>query len=83
MADSFVWLPICRVLRTMLMEEKVLNTNTLIEFKPWIQTQIKNNILPILRANGYKKGRTNCYIRERNDTVQFIRFILKSESVTV
>lgn len=67
----------------MLMEVNVLDTNTLIEFKPWIQTQIKNNILPILRVNGYKRGRTDCYIRERNDTAQFIRFVLKSESVTV
>lgn len=60
-----------------------LDTDMLIEFKPWIAAQIKNNIFPVLRTKGYKKGRTNCYIREINDTVQFIRFVLKAESVTV
>lgn len=65
------------------MEVEILGADEFIEFKPWVQQQIKDKLLPIFRANGYKKGRTNCYIRERNGIVQFIQFRLKAEGITV
>ena len=54
-----------------------------IEFKKWVQEQIKSNLIPTFQLKGFKKGRTNCYIRERNEIVQFVTFHLKQEKVRV
>lgn len=45
-----------------------------IKFKKWIQTHVKKNIAPTLADKGFKKGRTNCFVREREGTVQFLQF---------
>lgn len=52
-----------------------------IEFKKWVQTQIKTNLLPVFSNNGFKKGRTNCFVRERTNIVQFLQFEVKQYMV--
>ena len=51
------------------------------EFKKWVQTQIKISLVPIFNCNGFKKGRTNCFVRERTNIVQFLKFEIKQFKV--
>lgn len=53
------------------------------EFKKWIQAQIRTELLPVFRREKMKKGRANCYIREQNNTIQFIQFDIKQYKVTL
>lgn len=47
------------------------------EFKKWLQERIRTVLQPVFKEYGLKKGRTNCYIREKNNMVQYIRFEIR------
>ena len=53
------------------------------EFKKWIQTQIKINLIPVLDDRGFKKSCANFFVRERDGIVQFLRFELKQSKVKI
>ena len=53
------------------------------EFKKWVQSRIKADLLPTLRERGFRKGRAGWYIRERGGVVQFLRFSLKASQVSL
>lgn len=50
-------------------------------FKKWIHNQIKIDISPVLWEHGYKRGRANSYVRERNGIVQSIEFYFDEAEV--
>lgn len=52
-----------------------------IEFKKWVQTQIKTNLVPFLKNSGFKKCSINYFARERNNIVQYLRFEIKRSKV--
>lgn len=52
-----------------------------IEFKKWVQTQIQTDLAPIFRKEKLKKGRTNCYVREQNNMLQIIQFVIRQHNV--
>lgn len=54
-----------------------------VEFKKWIQVQIKNNLIPILNDSDFKKSRANFFVREKDGVVQFLQFELKQSKVKV